>query len=61
VITDNRQAKSHPGQPYVIQPRMINSFRASYNREMIIGPATRGSEWDLRLWRQRLLRVYANP
>jgi len=36
VITDNRQAKSTTvGSTYVFGPRMINSFRASYNREMI--------------------------
>ena len=35
-ITDNRQAKSITvGSTYVFGPRMINSFRASYNREMI--------------------------
>lgn len=35
-ITDNRQAKTTTlGSTYVFGPRMINSFRASYNREMI--------------------------
>jgi hypothetical protein len=35
-ITDNRQAKTTTlGSTYVIGPRIINSFRASYNREMI--------------------------